>query len=145
MDVPEVCKRLKTSIENGLDENEAAIRLARDGLNAFTPPKQTAWWVLYLKEMTGGFALLLWFASIATFITYGIETEKDVQDVCEKLTCLINLEELYIFQIYLGGFLALTVILTGSFSYYQQASSNKVFKSFKNMIPPVSKYNYWNF
>ena len=120
MDVLEVCTHLKTSFDSGINEQEAAMRLARDGPNAFTPPKQTAWWILYIREMTGGFALLLWFASIASFISYGIQKEKDLQDV------------------YLGVVLALTVILTGTFSYYQQASSNKVFKSFKNMTPPVS-------
>ena len=41
-------------------------------------------------------------------------------------------------QVYLGVALVLTVVLTGTFSYYQQASSSKVFKSFKNMTPPVS-------
>jgi hypothetical protein len=42
-------------------------------------------------------------------------------------------------QYYLGIVLALVVLLTGSFSYYQQASSSAVFDSFKNMIPPVIK------
>ncbi|CAK9250116.1 unnamed protein product, partial [Sphagnum jensenii] len=36
---------------------------------------------------------------------------------------------------YLGIVLALVVITTGTFSYYQQASSSKVFDSFKNMLP----------
>ncbi|CAG2170857.1 unnamed protein product, partial [Oppiella nova] len=116
IDVHEVCERLHTHPENGITEKEAAFRLQRDGPNAFTPPKQTAWWILYLREMTGGFALLLWFASIASFVAFGIENEP--QDM------------------YLGIVLALTVILTGSFSYYQAASSSKVFKSFKNMTPP---------
>ena len=79
IEIQEVCHRLKTSADNGLDEKEAAFRLARDGPNAFTPPKQTAWWILYLREMTGGFALLLWFASIASFIAFPID--KDLQDV----------------------------------------------------------------
>ncbi|CAG2113659.1 unnamed protein product [Medioppia subpectinata] len=116
MEVREVCAHLKTDVENGLTEKEAAFRLERDGPNAFTPPKQTAWWILYLREMTGGFALLLWFASIASFIAFGLNHEQ--QDM------------------YLGIVLVLTVVLTGTFSYYQAASSSKVFKSFKNMTPP---------
>ncbi|XP_054165215.1 sodium/potassium-transporting ATPase subunit alpha-like, partial [Oppia nitens] len=116
MDIDTVCVRLGTDRESGLTEAEAGLRLLRDGPNAFTPPKQTHWALLYLKELTGGFALLLWFASIASFIAYGVS--KDMQNT------------------YLGVVLALTVILTGTFSYYQQASSNSVFKSFKNMTPP---------
>ena len=78
MEVDEVCASLKTNVNTGLSESEAAYRLKRDGLNAFTPPKQTPGYILYFKEMTGGFALLLWFASIASFISYAIE--KDMQD-----------------------------------------------------------------
>jgi sodium/potassium-transporting ATPase subunit alpha len=79
LEIHEVCNKLKTNSETGLTESEAEFRLKRDGPNAFTPPKQTAWWILYLREMTGGFALLLWFASIASFVAYFIE--KEPQDV----------------------------------------------------------------
>ena len=88
MEVEEVCTHLKTSIDAGIDENEAAMRLARDGPNAFTPPKQTAGWILYLREMTGGFALLLWFASIASFISYAIE--KDTR-ICKMFVTINNI------------------------------------------------------
>jgi sodium/potassium-transporting ATPase subunit alpha len=81
MSLSELSEKLKTNLENGLSEEEAAFRLKRDGLNAFTPPKQTPAWLLFLREMTGGFALLLWFASIASFISYAIErVDQDVSN-----------------------------------------------------------------
>ena len=72
MQISEVCAKHKTNVETGIDEKEAAFRLARDGPNMFTPPKQTAWWLLYLKEMVHGFAALLWVAAIGCIISYFI-------------------------------------------------------------------------
>ena len=48
-------------------------RLKRDGPNAITPPKQVPEIVKFLKQMFGGFALLLWGGAILCFIAYGIE------------------------------------------------------------------------
>ena len=79
MELPGVCAHHNTSVDMGLSEEEAKMRLARDGPNAFTPPKQTAWWILYLKEMSNGIALLLWFSAIASFISYPLSpTMQDV-------------------------------------------------------------------
>jgi len=38
-------------------------------------------------------------------------------------------------QLYLGVVLAAVVIVTGCFSYYQEAKSSKIMDSFKNMVP----------
>lgn len=40
-------------------------------------------------------------------------------------------------QLYLGIVLAAVVIVTGCFSYYQEAKSSKIMDSFKNMVPQV--------
>ncbi|KAH9416191.1 Sodium/potassium-transporting ATPase subunit alpha-1 [Dermatophagoides pteronyssinus] len=113
--VEEVMEKYQTSSVNGLDEREVIQRLERDGLNTFTPPKSKPWYLLFLKEMTSGFALLLWFAGLASFVSFFIEHKKE--------------------DAYLGGALIFTVVMTGLFSYYQQMSSSKVFKSFKQMTP----------
>uniref|UniRef100_A0A5F9DI53 Sodium/potassium-transporting ATPase subunit alpha n=1 Tax=Oryctolagus cuniculus TaxID=9986 RepID=A0A5F9DI53_RABIT len=41
-------------------------------------------------------------------------------------------------NLYLGIVLAAVVIITGCFSYYQEAKSSKIMESFKNMVPQVS-------
>ncbi|KAI2804010.1 Sodium/potassium-transporting ATPase subunit alpha-4 [Blomia tropicalis] len=115
MTINEACTKHGTLYKLGLDEMEAEARLKRDGPNTFTPPKEKAWYILFLKEITGGFALLLWLAAIGSFVSFAID--KSQQDA------------------YLGGILVFTVLLTGMFSYYQQMSSSKVFRSFKNMTP----------
>lgn len=40
-------------------------------------------------------------------------------------------------QVYLGSVLALVVILTGVFAYYQEAKSTNIMASFRQMIPQV--------
>lgn len=40
-------------------------------------------------------------------------------------------------QLYLGVVLSAVVIITGCFSYYQEAKSSKIMESFKNLVPQV--------
>ncbi len=75
----ELCEKLKTDTENGITDAEAEIRYNRDGPNAFSPPKLTPGWILYLREMTTGFAIIIWLSAIASFIVYGISLQ--AQDV----------------------------------------------------------------
>lgn len=43
-----------------------------------------------------------------------------------------------VFQLYLGVVLAAVVIITGCFSYFQEAKSSRIMDSFKKMVPQVS-------
>jgi len=40
-------------------------------------------------------------------------------------------------QLYLGIVLTAVVVVTGCFSYYQEAKSSRIMESFKNLIPQV--------
>ena len=40
-------------------------------------------------------------------------------------------------HLYLGIVLSAVVIITGCFSYFQEAKSSKIMESFKNMVPQV--------
>uniref|UniRef100_A0A915JIM9 Uncharacterized protein n=1 Tax=Romanomermis culicivorax TaxID=13658 RepID=A0A915JIM9_ROMCU len=42
------------------------------------------------------------------------------------------------FALYLGAVLTAVVVVTGCFQYYQEAKSQKIMDSFKNMVPQVS-------
>jgi len=42
-----------------------------------------------------------------------------------------------ILQLYLGIVLAVVVVVTGIFSYYQESKSSRIMESFKNMVPQV--------
>ena len=44
-------------------------------------------------------------------------------------------------QLYLGVVLTAVVVVTGCFSYYQEAKSSRIMESFKTMIPQVGPLN----
>ncbi|GFX30985.1 hypothetical protein TNCV_2024881 [Trichonephila clavipes] len=110
-----------TSHEKGLSVEQARKILERDGPNALTPPKKTPEWVKFCKQLFGGFAILLWVGALLCFIAYSIQSS--------------SLEEAPDDNLYLGIVLAAVVIVTGIFSYYQEAKSSKIMESFKNMVP----------
>lgn len=48
-------------------------------------------------------------------------------------------------QFYLGLVLVAVVIITGIFSYYQQAKSSAIVDSFRNLVPQVRQRFSWNY
>ncbi|EHH28892.1 hypothetical protein EGK_09175 [Macaca mulatta] len=117
----ELEKKYGTDIITGLSSTRAAELLARDGPNSLTPPKQTPEIVKFLKQMVGGFSVLLWVGAFLCWIAFGIEYSSN------KSASLNN--------VYLGSVLVLVVIFTGIFAYYQEAKSTNIMSSFKKMIP----------
>ncbi|NWS19701.1 AT12A ATPase, partial [Pachyramphus minor] len=105
----------------GLSSARAAEVLARDGPNALTPPKATPEIVKFLKQMVGGFSILLWIGAVFSWISFGIQLAQGAESPFDNL--------------YLGVVLALVVILTGIFAYYQEAKSTNIMASFSKMIP----------
>ncbi|OPJ68134.1 potassium-transporting ATPase alpha chain 2 [Patagioenas fasciata] len=110
-----------TNISKGLSSARAAEILARDGPNALTPPKSTPEIVKFLKQMVGGFSILLWIGAVCSWISFGIQLAQGAESPFDNL--------------YLGVVLALVVILTGIFAYYQEAKSTNIMASFSKMIP----------
>uniref|UniRef100_A0A3B4ZTS5 Sodium/potassium-transporting ATPase subunit alpha-1 n=1 Tax=Stegastes partitus TaxID=144197 RepID=A0A3B4ZTS5_9TELE len=109
------------SSHQGLTSAKAAEILARDGPNALTPPPTTPEWVKFCKQMFGGFSMLLWTGAILCFLAYGIQAAMEDEPANDNL--------------YLGVVLSAVVIITGCFSYYQEAKSSKIMDSFKNLVP----------
>uniref|UniRef100_A0A8C3HIE2 Sodium/potassium-transporting ATPase subunit alpha n=1 Tax=Chrysemys picta bellii TaxID=8478 RepID=A0A8C3HIE2_CHRPI len=105
----------------GLTHSKAQEILVRDGPNALTPPPTTPEWVKFCRQLFGGFSILLWIGAILCFLAYGIQAGTEDDPANDNL--------------YLGIVLAAVVIITGCFSYYQEAKSSKIMESFKNMVP----------
>ncbi|THD24828.1 Sodium/potassium-transporting ATPase subunit alpha-B [Fasciola hepatica] len=120
----ELYMRLSTDPVNGLTAEQAKTRLERDGPNALTPPKTTPEWVKFCKQLFGGFSLLLWFGVVLCFIAFSIETSTYEEPPKDNL--------------YLGIVLTAVVLITGCFSYYQEAKSSRIMESFKKMIPQTA-------
>lgn len=53
---------------------------------------------------------------------------------------LLNCISEYVFQLYLGIVLTAVVVVTGCFSYYQEAKSSRIMDSFKDMVPQVREH-----
>ncbi|KAL6467901.1 hypothetical protein MHYP_G00235780 [Metynnis hypsauchen] len=117
----ELSARYKVDLYKGLTDNKAAEILARDGPNALTPPPTTPEWVKFCKQLFGGFSILLWIGAVLCFLAYSIQAATEDEPANDNL--------------YLGVVLAAVVIITGCFSYYQEAKSSRIMDSFKNMVP----------
>ncbi|XP_035537787.1 sodium/potassium-transporting ATPase subunit alpha-3a [Morone saxatilis] len=121
MSVEEVCRKYNTDIVQGLTNAKAAEYLDRDGPNALTPPPTTPEWVKFCRQLFGGFSILLWIGAILCFLAYAIQAATEDEPAGDNL--------------YLGIVLSAVVIITGCFSYFQEAKSSKIMESFKNMVP----------
>ncbi|XP_004688431.1 PREDICTED: sodium/potassium-transporting ATPase subunit alpha-4 isoform X2 [Condylura cristata] len=117
----ELSTKYSVDLTTGHSSKNAEEILNRDGPNVLTPPPTTPEWLKFCKQMFGGFSLLLWTGSILCFVAYSIQfyfKEDPTKD-----------------NLYLGIVLAVVVIITGCFSYYQEAKTSKIMESFKNMVP----------
>ncbi|XP_067679922.1 sodium/potassium-transporting ATPase subunit alpha-like [Haliotis asinina] len=117
----ELYERLGTDPNMGHSIERAKEILLRDGPNMLTPPKTTPEWVKFCKTLFGGFSLLLWIGAILCYIAYSIQAGAMEDPPGDNL--------------YLGIVLTAVVVVTGCFSYYQEAKSSKIMDSFKNMVP----------
>ncbi|CAG6014977.1 unnamed protein product [Menidia menidia] len=121
MSIEEVSRKLQTDIVQGLTNAKAAEFLIRDGPNALTPPPTTPEWVKFCRQLFGGFSVLLWLGAILCFLAYAIQAATEDDPAGDNL--------------YLGIVLTAVVVITGCFSYFQEAKSSKIMESFKNMVP----------
>jgi len=117
----ELYKRRGTSLEAGLTSAQVKAFLETDGYNELTPPKTTPEWIKFCKQLFGGFSTLLWVGAILCFIAYTIEASNNANAMKDNL--------------YLGIVLASVVVITGIFSYFQEAKASSIMDSFKNMVP----------
>ncbi|XP_067849038.1 sodium/potassium-transporting ATPase subunit alpha [Heptranchias perlo] len=117
----ELHRKYGTDLTQGLSSARAKEILARDGPNALTPPPTTPEWIKFCRQLFGGFSILLWIGAILCFLAYGIQAATEDEPANDNL--------------YLGVVLSTVVIVTGCFSYYQEAKSSRIMESFKNMVP----------
>ncbi|XP_050440873.1 sodium/potassium-transporting ATPase subunit alpha isoform X1 [Adelges cooleyi] len=117
----ELYQRFGTHPEAGLTHAKARENLERDGPNTLTPPKTTPEWIKFSKQIFGGFSALLWVGAFLCFLAHKAETSttNDANDD----------------YFYLGIILVAVVVITGIFSYYQQAKSSAIVDSFRNLVP----------
>ncbi len=113
-------KEYKTNFESGLTQKSASEIFEKAGPNQLTDKEKTPAYIMFLKEQTGFFSLLLWFGSALCFVAYIIQESKDDKS-----------------NLYLGIVLAVVVFATGVFSYAQSAKAANLMDDFANFIPKM--------
>lgn len=113
--------QLQTDIMSGLTQEQANEIWLRDGPNQLTEVQSSSKWVKFCKNVFGGFASLLWVGAFLCFFAYSIK--------------LSTSESVSPDDLYLGIVLVFVVVVTGLFSYYQEAKSDQIMESFKNLVP----------
>ena len=121
----ELYERLATNPECGLSAAEAAARLQRDGPNALKPPKQTPQFVKWLRNTFQGFGLLMFIGGILCLLSF-------IASLAENQ---FNIELADRGNLVLGVVLLAVVLITGTFSYFQEFRSEKVMEKFLSMLP----------
>ncbi|XP_019910600.1 sodium/potassium-transporting ATPase subunit alpha-1 [Esox lucius] len=117
----EIHRKYGTELTRGLSSTRAREIRLRDGPNALTPPPTTPEWVKFCRQLFGGFCMLLWIGAFLCFIAYIIQVSSEQEPAGDNL--------------WLGIVLAVVVIITGVFSYYQEAKASNIMDSFKNLVP----------
>ena len=92
----------------GLTTEQYRANLPKYGPNCMTAPPQMPAWLKFLLQFTNFFALLLLAGGTLCFIGYAIDSEKDPTDM------------------YLGFVLYFVVIVTATFSHFQEAKSEQI-------------------
>ena len=113
-------ERFDSSLQ-GLTASQAEKNLEKYGPNTLTPPPKTPEWIKFVKQLFGGFSTLLWCGAILCFIAYVLQYETEDYPELDN--------------VWLGVVLILVVVLTGCFTYYQEAKACRIMESFKDMVP----------
>ena len=110
-------------MNNGLSSIEVELRKKTYGPNSLPEKKKTPGIVLFLEEITSTFSILLWIAAALSFLAYGLSpVEKS--------------------NLYLAVVVIVIILLSGFFSYIQNAKSGEImdsFKSFSNTMVTVTR------
>lgn len=132
----DVAHRLHTDLATGLSSAEAAVRLAKAGPNALTPPPRPPWYVALLAHFSDFFSLLLLGAAALCVLSWALEQGQGaatVVDAGEEGPVVGSDVDLY-----LAAFLVAVVVATSIFGWVQSARSESLLRSFENVLPPMA-------
>lgn len=68
--VDELYARYSTDPSTGLSSEQARVYLNRDGSNELTPPPEIPEVLKFLKQLFGGFQIVLWVGSVVCLVAY---------------------------------------------------------------------------
>jgi len=80
--------------------------LIKHGTNTLSEKKSTPGWILFLKELTSLFPLLMWAGMIISFVGYGLQENRTDQS-----------------NLILGAALGIATLLSGIFAHFQNSKA----------------------
>ncbi|MES1907262.1 MAG: hypothetical protein MHM6MM_000419 [Cercozoa sp. M6MM] len=118
MTLDELAEEYQCNLTDGLDEKKVEEVRAIWGENRLTPKAGKNAFIKWAEQVFGGFFnVLLWVGSVISIVAYIIDENKDKSNL------------------YIGIVLAIVVLITGTFSYFQESKSDAIMESFKAMAP----------
>jgi sodium/potassium-transporting ATPase subunit alpha len=117
-----LCEKHATHRTKGLTASQVSISIKDNGKNILSEKDALPWYIVFIKEMTGFFSLLLWFGSALCFLGYGIQEDKSEDQS----------------NLYLGIVLALVTFVTGVFPFMQTSKAASLMDDFKGFIPKTA-------
>lgn len=114
-------QRFHTNSCDGLSTASINDALVQYGVNRITPPKQPNYLWLFIKELFIDFNIILWIASILTFLAY--------KPFGEPNPSITNLA--------LGIVLIVVVVFNSILSFSQEMKSIKIMTSLSKLVPTI--------
>eukprot|EP01083_Nonionella_stella_P150092 477607_1 len=118
LSLKELCIKFGTDLDDGLSADQFEKNLEKYGINQLTPKETEPAWLKWIKSVfTGFFNILLWVGSLLSIGAYIADVSKDNTNL------------------YIGIVLAVVVMITGTFSYFQESKSDAIMEGFKSFLP----------
>lgn len=115
--VDQICQQQNVLLSQGLSENAAALRIARDGKNTLPKPK-TNYWKKLLGYVFGGFCSVLWIGVIIFFLCWRpLSNPPSITNLALAILVII------------------VILLQAGFSAFQDWSTQRTMKSITDLLP----------
>lgn len=112
----ELKQRYQTDYNNGMTTAKATQLNQEFGDNKLSEKEREPLWKKFIKEVSNGFAIMLWVGSALCILTYVLQPDDPS-------------------NMYLGIVLIGVILLTGYITFKQSAKSEALMDSFKNFLP----------
>lgn len=120
VDIEELCTRFNTNLILGKSRSDISKSLQTFGYNRLSKPPSKHEVLKFIKNLFGGFSVLLWMGSLFCFLAYAIKVNSNEKNPNDNL--------------YLGMALGVVVLVTGTLSYYQEKKTSKILECYDGIV-----------
>lgn len=87
---------LNTSLEDGLPESEAQLRMEQDGSNILTPEVSTPLWRLFLRQLYADFGPILWAAAVLCVVAWALGDIRDPSNAVNMALAIVLIVVIFV-------------------------------------------------